>query len=48
MAIVFIDTNIVIDYIKDRDNKELISFIDSFNTVYINEVVIMELYQGPS
>jgi len=46
MAIVFIDTNIVIDYIKDRDNKELISFIDSFDTVYINEVVIMELYQG--
>jgi len=46
MAIVFIDTNIVIDYIKDRDNEELILFIDAFDTVYINEVVIMELYQG--
>jgi len=46
MAIVFIDTNIVIDYIKDRDNEELILFIDAFDTIYINEVVIMELYQG--
>ncbi len=46
MAIVFIDTNIVIDYLKKRDNETLIEFIDSFDTVYINDVVIMELYQG--
>ena len=46
MAIVFIDTNIVINYIKKRDNEELIKYIDSFNKVYINDIVIMELYQG--
>lgn len=46
MAIVFIDTNIVIDYLKTRNNESLIEFIDSFDTVYINDVVIMELYQG--
>lgn len=46
MAIVFIDTNIVIDYLKKRDNEALIEFVDSFDTVYINDVVIMELYQG--
>lgn len=46
MAIVFVDTNIVINYIKERDNEKLVSFIDSFDKVYINDVVIMELYQG--
>ena len=49
MAIVFIDTNIVIEYIKKRDNEkiiEIIEFVDSFDRVYINDVVIMELYQG--
>jgi len=46
MAIVFVDTNIVIDYLKKRDNEALIKFIDSFDTIYINDVVIMELYQG--
>ena len=46
MAIVFIDTNIVIDYMKNRDNEELVSYVNSFDTVYINDVVIMELYQG--
>jgi len=46
MAIVFVDTNIVIDYIKNRDNEELIAYVDSFDTVYVNDVVIMELYQG--
>jgi len=46
MAIVFVDTNIVIDYIKNRGNEELVSYVDSFDTVYINDVVIMELYQG--
>jgi len=44
MAIVFIDTNIVIEYLKKRDNEALIEFFDGFDTVYI--VVIMELYQG--
>jgi len=46
MAIAFVDTNIVIDYIKNRGNEELVSYVDSFDTVYINDVVIMELYQG--
>jgi predicted nucleic acid-binding protein len=46
MAIVFVDTNIVIDYIKNRDNEELVAYVDSFDTVYVNDVVIMELYQG--
>jgi len=46
MAIVFIDTNIVIEYIKKRDNEKIIEFVDSFDKVYINDVVIMELYQG--
>ena len=46
MAIVFVDTNIVIDYLKKRDNEVLTAFVDSFDTVYINDVVIMELYQG--
>jgi len=46
MAIIFVDTNIVIDYIKNRDNEELVTYVDSFDTVYINDVVIMELYQG--
>ena len=46
MAIVFIDTNIVIEYIKKWDNEKIIEFVDSFDRVYINDVVIMELYQG--
>jgi predicted nucleic acid-binding protein len=46
MAIVFVDTNIVIEYLKDRNNESIIKFVDSFDTVYINDVVIMELYQG--
>ena len=46
MAIVFIDTNIVIEYIKKRDNEKIIEFVDSFDRVYINDVIIMELYQG--
>jgi predicted nucleic acid-binding protein len=46
MAIVFVDTNIVIEYIKKRDNEKIIEFVDSFDRVYINDVVIMELYQG--
>jgi predicted nucleic acid-binding protein len=45
MAIVFIDTNIVIEYIKNR-NQEVVKYVDSFDKVYINDVVIMELYQG--
>jgi len=46
MAIVFVDTNIVIEYIKKRDNEKIIEFVDSFERVYINDIVIMELYQG--
>lgn len=45
MAIVFLDTNIVIDYIKGS-NKELIDFIESFDNVYINDIIVMELFQG--
>ena len=44
MAIVFIDTNIVIEYLKDR--ADIVEAVDSFDTVYISDVVIMELYQG--
>lgn len=44
MAIVFVDTNIVIEYI--RDSKEIVECLDGYDTVYINDVVIMELYQG--
>jgi len=45
MAIVFLDTNIVIEYIKQRD-KNIISCVESFDEVYINEIIVMELYQG--
>ena len=46
MAIVFVDTNIVIEYLKKKNNETIVKFVDSFDTVYINDVVIMELYQG--
>jgi len=45
MAIVFLDTNIVIEYIKQKD-KNILSRIESFDKLYINEIVVMELYQG--
>jgi len=44
MAIIFIDTNIVIEYLKD--NQSVINFLNNFEHIYINDVVIMELYQG--
>ena len=44
MAIVFVDTNIVIEYLKGND--EIIQMLFKFDTIYINDVVIMELYQG--
>ena len=44
MAIVFADTNIVIEYLKD--NETIKNHLSNFDTVYINDVVIMELYQG--
>lgn len=44
MAIVFADTNIVIEYLKD--NQAVIERLSHFDTVYVNDVVIMELYQG--
>ncbi len=44
MAIVFIDTNIAIECLKG--NQSVIHKIKSFERVYINDIVIMELYQG--
>ena len=34
MAIIFIDTNIVIEYIKEPITSSLVSYIDSFDIVY--------------
>ena len=39
---IFIDTNIVIDYLK---NKNFLSSYE-FQGLFINDIVIMELYQG--
>lgn len=39
---IFIDTNIVIDYLKD---KAVLKNYD-FEALFINDIVIMELYQG--
>lgn len=44
MAIVFADTNIIIEYLKD--NEEVVSCLHGYDKIYINDVVIMELYQG--
>jgi len=44
MAIVFIDTNIVIEYL--RGDEEIVSSLKHYDKIYINDVVIMELYQG--
>ncbi len=44
MAIVFIDTNIVIEYLKN--NEEVVTCLNGYDKIYINDVVIMELYQG--
>ena len=44
MAIVFLDTNIVIEYL--RNNASVIKTLDRYEKIYINDVVIMELYQG--
>ena len=44
MEIVFLDTNIIIEYLKG--NIEITERIKSFDGVFINEIVIMELYQG--
>lgn len=39
---IFIDTNIVIEYLKDKH------FLDKYNfdELFINDIVLMELYQG--
>lgn len=39
---IFIDTNIVIEYLKNKD------FLSKYNinNLFINDIVIMELYQG--
>ena len=44
MEIVFIDTNIVIEYL--RNNAGVIETLEKYEKIYINDVVIMELYQG--
>ena len=44
MEIVFIDTNIVIEYLKET--QSVVDALAKFDEVYINDVVIMELYQG--
>ena len=44
MAIVFIDTNIVIEYLKN--DEEVVTCLNGYDKIYINDVVIMELYQG--
>ena len=44
MAVAFADTNIVIEYLKE--NPAIIKKIDELEAVYINDVVIMELFQG--
>jgi predicted nucleic acid-binding protein len=46
MAIVFADTNIVIEYLKHHNNQALADLADSFETVYVNDIVLMELFQG--
>jgi len=39
---IFIDTNIVIEYLKNK------AFLDGYNVeeLFINDIVVMELYQG--
>jgi len=44
MAVAFADTNIVIEYLKE--NPAIIKQMDELEAVYINDVVIMELFQG--
>ncbi len=44
MEIVFIDTNIIIEYFKK--NQKVLNKLNSFDEVFINEIIIMELYQG--
>ncbi len=44
MEIAFVDTNIIIEYLKG--NQKIIDKLNSFNEVFINEIIIMELYQG--
>jgi len=44
MAIIFADTNIVIEYLKGT--KSVINMLNKCKAIYINDIVIMELYQG--
>ena len=44
VAIIFADTNIIIEYLKG-DNS-IVQMLSNFDTIYINDIVIMELYQG--
>ena len=43
MALAFLDTNIIIEYIKNRD-KDIVNFVNNLEKIYINDVVIMELF----
>jgi len=46
VALVFVDTNIVIEYIKEQGSGKVTDTLNSFESVYINDIVIMELFQG--
>ncbi len=44
MAVIFADTNIIINFLKK--DEDTLKTIDSFEHVYINDIVLMELFQG--
>ena len=44
MEIVFVDTNILIEFLKG--NKEILDKVGGFNNICTSEIVLMELYQG--
>ena len=44
MAIAFLDTNIIIECL--RGNKNILNVVKGFDVLYVNDIVIMELYQG--
>jgi len=46
MAVVFADTNIVIEYLKEGMEGFVAERFRDFENIYINDVVIMELFQG--
>jgi len=44
LEIVFVDTNILIEFLKG--NKEILDKVGGFNNICTSEIVLMELYQG--